>query len=304
MAEMTIAGAYPELSRLLSEHRLSVFAGSGISVGSKLPAWDGFIGKYIEMCELLNSRLNDEDKFTEIIEDAKHNKKKDLIGTITALKDKVIAIKAKGYSTDYVDDKLNRMFYSAIPNDYHRSIVSTDYRQIITTNYDTLLEDAAEELGFNELLTRTYSYTAQRSISSTIYSGKTAIIHAHGKAADIKLDEFVLTKEDYLEIMKHNDGFRTIINTIFITSSVLFVGYGGSDPHFEDIISDLNYTLGWNKETIMELPKCYILLRSDKVTPIRKFLNNKYRVDIITCDDFSDMQSLLKQLAIDHPRSK
>lgn len=302
--EIDVSTAYDELSKRLKANRLSVFAGSGISVDSGLPAWDGFIEKYIEMCEKLNDRLHDEDKFTEIIDDAKKHKDKDLIGTITALKDKVTEIKRKSYSTDFVDDKLNKLFYSATYNDYHKFIVSTNYRQIITTNYDPLLEDAAEDLGYNDLLMRSYSYTAQQSISSTLYAEKTAIIHAHGKAADLKLDEFVLTKDDYLKIMKHNTGFRTIINTIFVTSSVLFVGYGGSDPHFEDIISDLNYTLGWNQDTVMDLPKCYILLRADKVTPIRKFLNDKHRVDIISCKDYGEMKELLKRLSLDYPRAK
>ena len=123
------------------------------------------------------------------------------------------------------------------------------------------------------------------------------------KITDIKMDQFVLTKDDYLAIMRHNPGFRLIMNSIFLTSSVLFAGYGGSDPHFEDIISDLNMTLNWSNDG-EKLPRCYIMLKKDKVTPIREFLSDKHRVDIIMFDDYSDMKGFMEELAVFCPRTK
>lgn len=305
--QYSMADALPKIKNLLAENRLSIFAGSGISVSSGLPAWDGFIDQYIKICEELNDSIDDPDlKFDEIIADAKTAKKQDLIATATALKDKVKICTEHGINTDYVDDELNSLFYKAIPNNYHKFIVSTDYRHIITTNYDNLLEKAAKDLGYKSLLTRSYSYTEQNKISMAIYSGYTSIIHAHGKISGLNLDQFVLTNDDYLAIMKHNPGFRLIINSIFLTTSVLFVGYGGSDPHFEDIISDLNATLKWNdgNKGGDALPRCFIMLRKDKVTPIRKFLSDKHRVDIITFDDYSKMETFMGDLAKSYPRGK
>lgn len=297
----TMTEALPIMKKVLSENKLSIFAGSGISVESGLPAWDGFIDKYIEICEELNASLEPSLQFSDIISDAKTSKTKNLISTITALKGKVKEIKKHGVNTDFCDDELNALFYAAIPCEYHKYIVSKNYRHIITTNYDSLLEKAARIEGYTSLLTRSYSYTDQQNLSIAIYSGKTAIIHAHGKISDIKLDQFVLTEDDYLSIMKHNPGFRLIMNSIFLTSSVLFAGYGGSDPHFEDIISDINMTLNWSNGGD-DLPRCYIMLRKDKVTPIREFLSDKHRVDIIVFDEYSQMKSFLKELAESYPR--
>lgn len=292
------------VSELLEAKQLSIFAGSGISVDSGLPAWDGFIDKYIDICEILNGCLPDELKFDKIIEDAKNSyKEKNLIETVTALKEKIKHCKENGINVDFCDDILNELFYGAKCNIYHELIVSTNYNHIITTNYDSLLEAAAKKLGYYKLLTSSYSYVDYQAISAAIYSGETAIIHAHGKIADIKLDQFVLTKQDYLNIMKHNPGFRYIINTIFITNSVLFVGYGGSDPHFEDIIDDLNVTLNWRGSN-PHLPKCYIMMIKDKATPIREFLNDSNRVDIITFDTYDDMREFLDKLYHASPRAK
>lgn len=301
---LTMTTALPLMKHLLAEKKLSIFAGSGISVDSGLPAWDGFIDKYIEICDELNKSLDsDYLRFEDIVIEARRSKKTDLIGTITALKDKVKICKAHGVNTDFCDDQLNKLFYSAKPNDYHKYIVSTDYAHIITTNYDSLLEDAAKDLLFKTLLTRSYSFTDQQNLSIAIYSGNTAIIHAHGKISDIKLDQFVLTRDDYLSIMKHNPGFRLIINSIFLTNSVLFAGYGGSDPHFEDIISDLNATLSWDNGGD-DLPRCYIMLRRDKINPIREYLKDKNRVDIIAFDEYDEMKGFLKTLADEYPRKR
>ena len=302
--QLTPAKAFPILKDLIASERMSIFAGSGISVDSGLPTWDGFVDKYIEICEALNDSLVDPKlKFDDIIDDAKKSKHKDLISAISALKSKVKECTINGVNTDYVDGRLNRLFSSGEPNEYHESIVSTNYKHIITTNYDSLLEDAAYKLGYRSLLTRSYSYTEQRNLSMAIYTGDTAIIHAHGKIVFVKLDQFVLTNDDYLEIMKHNPGFRLIINSVFLTTSVLFAGYGGSDPHFEDIISDLNKTLDWNNVG-SGLPKCFIMLKKDKIAPIRNYLSDKRRVDIISFDDYDNMKKFLKDLSVACPRPK
>lgn len=297
--------ALPVIEDLLRQKRLALFAGSGISVPSNLPSWDGFVDKYIEACAKVNEALTDPAlRFDNIIDDARKFKDKDLITTITALKENIRECKKeKGIDTDFIDDKFNELFYSAHPNDYHKLIVSTDYNHIITTNYDNLLEKAADEEGYFKYTTRSYSYTNIAALSMAIYSGETSIIHAHGKIADIKLDEFVLTKDDYLSIMKHNPGFRLVINTIFLTNSVLFVGYGGSDPHFEDIIEDLNATLNWSSEGD-KLPKCYIMLKEDKISPIRDFLNNKKRIDIIRFKEYDEILDFLREIQMAFPKPK
>lgn len=286
---------------LLSENKLSVFAGSGISVDSGLPSWDGFVDKYIEICENLNQSLPKELKFTDIIEEAKSHSGTNLIEVITALKEKVKVCQENGVNTDFFIDSLNKLFYNVSCNEYHKLIVSTSFCHIITTNYDSLLEEAAQELKYNDLLTRSYSYNNYQEITASIYSENTAIIHAHGKISDLKLDQFVLTKQDYLNIMKHNPGFRLIMNTIFITNSVLFVGYGGSDPHFEDIIDDLNLSLSWEHSSTV-LPKCYIMMKKEKATPIREFLSDSNRVDIISFDNYDKMKVFLSDLKSMFPR--
>ncbi len=107
---LTVSDAFPIIKRILDEERLSIFAGSGISVDSGLPDWDGFIDKYIEICDDLNDSLDSSLKFTDIINDAKYSKEKDIVSTITALKDKVKHCKLHGVNTD-VSGQLKYTFF-------------------------------------------------------------------------------------------------------------------------------------------------------------------------------------------------
>ncbi len=289
-----------KLYELLNENRLSIFAGSGISVDSGLPTWDGFIHEYIEMCSILNKYVDSKYKFTEIIEDAK--KCNNPIDVISALKQKVLECEENAINTSLCNDYLNKIFYKANFNDYHKIIVSTNYKQIITTNYDNLLEVAALNCGYGPLITRSYTYSEYEKISAAIYANKTAIIHAHGKIQNIKLNDLVLTRNDYNNIIKNNFAFSVIINTIFMTSSVLFVGYGGSDPHFEDIICNLNALFEGDGRNKLNLPKCYLMLKRDKITPIRELLNSNNSVDIIAFDNYEQMKLFLKNLCDEYPR--
>lgn len=44
--QYTMTDALPIITKILSEGRLSIFAGSGISVESGLPAWDGCLSDH------------------------------------------------------------------------------------------------------------------------------------------------------------------------------------------------------------------------------------------------------------------
>jgi SepF-like predicted cell division protein (DUF552 family) len=303
---ISVVEAKKELSDLLSKGKLCIFAGSGVSVSapSSLPTWDGFVEEYIKFCRSVNNLLEDADmRFDCIINDADTYKNRDVVNTITALKDRIVYCKKHGISMRTYDTKMNNMFANKPFNDYHSAIVNTSYRYILTTNYDTLLDEAAEENKHYDLVKRTYSYSDIDKISEAIYLGEPAIIHVHGIASEIVLEEFVLTKDDYKRIKDKNPGFRTLMNSLFMNYSVLMVGYGGSDPHLEDVIDDINLSLGWlDSQTVLNLPIYYLVIKKDKLSPIFDHIKNRNRVKVIAVDDYDEVLILLKELQIAYPR--
>ncbi|GHT38891.1 hypothetical protein FACS189427_13160 [Planctomycetales bacterium] len=294
------------LSLALIEGKLSIFVGSGISNDppSSLPMWDGFVDKYIEICEELNSRIKQEWRFDSLITDAKTRKEGDPIRTISVLKAKVDSCHTKGnIDITVCSDKIKEMFYGAKPNKKHEAIVGTAYNYILTTNYDNLLEKAAETLSYKDLLNRSFSYTRVEQMSACVYSDISAIFHAHGRISELDFGQYVLTSNDYFDIMKRNPGLRYVLNTVFMSNSILFVGYGGSDPHFEDIITDVSRTLGWTTDN-GELPHYYIVLKKDKVTTILTEHKKPVRTEIVEVDNYDEVLDILDALQKAKPRIK
>lgn len=169
---ISIEQAKDELTQLLAKNKLCIFAGSGISVPapSNLPTWDQFVDKYIEICGEVNKVVDSTMKFGDILADAPSYKTKSAVNTLTVLKDKIRLCKKHGMSTSIYDDMMNELFSGREPNDYHETIVNTDYKYILTTNYDTLLDKAAMRQKHYDLVRRIYSYKDLQKISEAVYT--------------------------------------------------------------------------------------------------------------------------------------
>ena len=302
---ISLEEAKTELEGLLAKNKLCIFAGSGISVPapSCLPTWDQFVDKYIDICREVNEMADRTMKFEEILADAPRYKTKSAVNTLTVLKDKIRYCKKHGMSTTIYDDMMNELFMGREINEYHKTIVNTRYQYILTTNYDTLLDKAARLQKHYDLLKRSYSYKDLQKISEAIYTGEPAIIHIHGIATEVVLEDFILTADDYKQIRDKNKGLRTLLNILFMNYSMLMVGYGASDPHLEDVIEDINLSFGWfNTDDILNLPMYYLVIKKDKVSPIFDQLKNRNRTRIIAVDKHEDALELLKYLQSKYPR--
>lgn len=303
---ISVEAAKVELEGLLAKNKLCIFAGSGISVPapSNLPTWDQFVDKYIGICREVNEMVDRTMKFEDILADAPIYKSKNTVNTLTVLKDKIMLCKKHGMSTIPYDEMVNELFTGRDTNDYHNTIVNTNYKYILTTNYDTLLDKAARLQKHYELTRRSYSYKDLQKISEAIYSGESAIIHIHGTATEVVLEDFILTADDYKRIRDKNKGLRTLLNILFMNYSMLMVGYGASDPHLEDVIEDINLSFGWlDAGDNLDLPVYYLVIKKDKVSPIFDQLKNRNRTRIIAVDEHEEALALLKYLQSKFPRS-
>jgi NAD-dependent SIR2 family protein deacetylase len=304
---ISVEEAENELSNLLERKKLCIFAGSGISVmkPSSLPTWDGFVNKYKKICEDVSRMYGTKNEYEEIFNDVKKFKKRerDMITTVTALKDIVVSCIGDGLSMNYFNMKVSELFSNRKFNSYHNAIVNTDYQYILTTNYDNLLGSAADASGFINLLRRVYTHKEIERISEAIYCKEPAIIHMHGCFNHLNVEDFILTKEDYKRIKDKNPGFRHIMNSIFMNYSILLVGYGSSDPHLEDIIDDLNLSLNWiNSDDKIELPSYYLLIKKEKLSPIFDHVKGINRTKVVPFDKHDDMLELLQRLQAKFPR--
>jgi NAD-dependent SIR2 family protein deacetylase len=294
-----------ELARLAKQGRLIIFVGSGISVDSKLPTWEGFLDAFIDFCKGLASQYrgyNVQRVFeAELFEDAQMEKIKNPTHVATVLKTKIEEL-PQNIRTN-VENDFRKWFYglfvNAAANEKHRLITQTNYPYILTSNYDLLLEDAAKELGspYSSL-----SFYQKDLIAEALYLRTPAIIHVHGTCADVVLDRIILTSEDYVRIIKKGvPGFSFAIQSLFLNYSTLFVGYGASDPHLEDLIEEFGYFFDFPQSS--NISKNYLVVLKKRAGRILNDYKRRMRTELIAIDEFKDYEALLAYLRDAAPRN-
>lgn len=109
----------------------------------------------------------------------------------------------------------------------------------ITTNYDTLLEDAAVQY------CQSFKVVSRDEDVPTIF-GDRFILKLHG---DFKHNNFVLKEEDYLNYSDNFKLIETLVKSIFSTNTVVFIGYSLNDYNIKLI---LNWTKTLLKDSFRE----------------------------------------------------
>lgn len=124
--------------------------------------------------------------------------------------------------------------------EYHNLLSKIPHiKTIITTNYDTLLEDAYKERGQKVVIDSDVPY---------IKEDKTSIVKIHGDFSNS--DKIVITKDDYTNFynIDYNTPIWHLIKERIVTKTVVFIGYGMEDSNISAIFNKVSATLGSNKK--------------------------------------------------------
>ena len=118
---------------------------------------------------------------------------------------------------------------NARPTEVHRSIVDTPYACVLTTNFDTLIEDAYAAWGRHG---RPKAPTGiELANHGTLLLDRTFfVLKAHGTLEDSA--SLVFTSDDYRRISFATPAFEAMLSAIFLSYALLFVGYSLGDPNF------------------------------------------------------------------------
>lgn len=172
---------------------------------------------------------------------------------------------------------LDEILKNAIPDDavspgyLHQQLVSLNWRDIFTTNYDSLLEKAAVKANRH--------YNVVTSKSSLIYQPHPRIIKLHGSFPDNR--PFIITEEDYRNYPKDFPEFVNTIRQALIETLFCLIGFSGDDPNF------LNW-LGWFRD-IMEkqMRPIYMIYVGSRPHESEIKLLNHRKVELIITDEIS-----------------
>lgn len=211
----------------LAARRCIVFLGAGASAGSisnnggkRPPTWNQLLQNLIGM-------MND-DGDLPIINDYVQKEK-----FLEAAEIIIKNISPANFS-GFIREELITPRYQ--PSEVHKAILEIDPKIVITTNYDDIYDNfcrtgAAHE-GYN------VSKYYESHITSDLRSPVRLIIKAHGCISDVS--KIVLTKSQYFKARQENLNFYKILDSLFLTHTILFIGYSLTDPDIQLVLENVN----------------------------------------------------------------
>lgn len=241
---------FDKIKKYMNMDKISVFVGAGVSAISGYPSWNKLVRK-----------MSDEIGYTK-----KNEKKK--FSTEELLK--IPQIYYNEYNENMylkkVNDEFAGKYYS---NEVHDLIFSLKPKHIMTTNYDTLLEQTSVKFG------RNYSViNADVSVSSSV--SNQYLIKLHG---DLN-SKFVLKEQDYLDYESNFMLIDKLVKSIFATTLVIFIGYGLNDYNIKLI---LNWVKNVQADTFIHP---IFIHTGEKLDRLEKKYQRNRGLDVIDSNDF------------------
>jgi hypothetical protein len=179
------------------------------------------------------------------------------------------------------------------PSIAHRTLCETDWLAVLTSNYDSLIEGAyaVESEG---IVPPVFSANGVSQAIECLRNDKFFVFKVHG---DVNVPgSIVLGNRDYSRLLYLSPGYRSFLETVFATYTVLFVGFGGADPDLDGIVDRLS--------TIYErsISQHFLLISEDEFSALeRRRLLEDRRLDCITYErdaSHSQVVEFLKAIAL------
>lgn len=199
------------------ENRLVFFIGAGFSRDFGFPDWEGLVRL------MLNKIIEDSPEYKPFLE-LLENGRMGVLDILEHIKSEKKIIRDTIYKEFKYDSSKSKLL------DKHKKIFNIS-KKIITTNYDQLLEKAAE--GSIEKVVYTNSH-----LMGQIYNLDSFIFKIHGDHEDAA--NCILLKEDYEKLYNHDNSALSQFKHIITNNTVLFIGFSLADPYVRNLFEYIN----------------------------------------------------------------
>jgi len=153
------------------------------------------------------------------------------------------------------------------PGPLHARLIDLPWTDILTTNWDTLLEKAAEATQ------REDTYGVVRTIAEIARAHSPRIVKLHGSMPSNH--PFIFTEEDYRTYPRTFAPFVNLVQQVLMENELCLLGFSGNDPNF------LQWS-GWIRDQLGESARRIYLVGALNLSPAyRKYLEAR---KVITID--------------------
>lgn len=209
----------------LTFRRCIFFLGSGVSAsslaedGTRPQTWGGFLS---EAKKLLNKLTEEDENF---------------INDMLTQKNYLLALQAinnladPGAYTSLLRKSFNNANFK--PSELHNCIRDIDCKIVMTTNFDKIYDNLCNDTGYVVC-----NYQETSKIISNIKTSNRLIIKTHGSIDDT--ENMVFTQKDYYDAKANFPQFYKLLEALFLTNTVVFIGYSLNDPDINLILENVS----------------------------------------------------------------
>lgn len=264
-----------DLIESISKGECVLFLASGLSSkvirsnGKPLPSWTSFLEELLSWAQSKRVPFNsDPNEIKEMIS------KGNLLMAAEELQGLINPNEFGEFLNEVFRDK------DVKPTKSHNLLTKIPFKSILTTNYDALIE-GAYTISSGGQIPKKFTQCDLDSALSPLRKKDFFIFKMHG---DIdRPNTIILGTRSYNNLIYKSPEYLSFLETLFTTHTVLFMGFGGSDP-------DLDYLMD-RLSTIFSrtLNKHFILVPKSKFnfTEKRRLLLDK-RLEVIEYDPQND----------------
>lgn len=217
----------PRLVTAIADGKGVLFAGAGLS-RARTEQGEGYLPNWKGLLILLLKRATQEGGLNQ--REAQRLRRQLEAGKFLL----VAEIIRRRLGANEVDRALVEIFANPELHSTHRHelITQIPFSGVVTTNYDRLLERAYPD----DLV----AYTARDSddVTSALQEGKFFILKSYGDIT--RRSTIVLSEQEYRNLIHQHRGYLPVLNAIFITKTVLFIGTSLGDPDVRLVLETLS----------------------------------------------------------------
>lgn len=217
-----LKGYITEIAEKMKNNRAALMVGAGFSENAEktMPTdkgfldWNGLGDVFFE--KVFGRKPIESDKYVSVLK----------------LAEEVEAAYGRTVLDQIIKDSLPDKEYS--PSNLHRKLLNLNWSDVFTTNYDTLLERAQNDLPYKH-------YEVILNKEDLVYSRPPRIVKLHGSFPSTR--PFVITEEDYRKYPSESAAFVNSVQQALIENVLCLIGFSGDDPNFLQWI-------GWIRDNI------------------------------------------------------
>ena len=163
-----------------------------------------------------------------------------------------------------------------VPGELHRRLLKLNWKDIFTTNYDTLLERTCDEI----LQDKEYKVILSQDNLPGSSSGLARIIKLHGSIPSVR--PYIISEEDYRCYPMKYAAFVNTVQQSLIETTLCMIGFSGDDPNFLSWHGWLHDNLGEN------CPQIYLINLFGNMNDSEKEVLRKRKIALV------DLETLLE----------